>query len=303
MDPAAVKVPAFWPDTTEVRNDILDYYYEVQRFDRDLGAILKRLDDAGLAENTLVIVTSDNGMPFPRCKANLYDQGTHMPLAIRWPKRVMKGLTVRSFVGLADIAPTILKAAGLEPAVGTTGRDLLALTQGGPIPPPARAEMFLERERHANVRPENLSYPCRAVRTETHLYIRNLRPDRWPAGDPVLVHSVGPFGDVDPSPTKGFILDRRADPKVSEFFRLAFAKRPSEELYDLRSDPYELKNLADDPAQATLKHELRSRLDKWMSETADPLANDVDPTARAVRRLSLCRPGGEEVSPDELIKS
>jgi N-sulfoglucosamine sulfohydrolase len=280
LNPADVTVPAFWPDTAEVRNDILDYYFEVQRFDRDLGTLLQQLDAAGLAENTIVIVTSDNGMPFPRCKANLYDQGTHMPLAIRWPKRVPHGLTIPSFVGLADLAPTILHAAGLEPPAATNGRDLIELTKGGPTPPPARSEIFFERERHANVRAGNLSYPCRAVRTQQHLYIRNLRPDRWPAGDPVLVHSVGPFGDVDPSPTKDLILDRRDDPLVRDAFRLAFAKRPAEELYDLQRDPYELTDLADDPAHASIKTDLRARLDRWMTSTADPLASDPDPSAR-----------------------
>jgi arylsulfatase A-like enzyme len=216
-------------------------------------------------------------MPFPRCKANLYDSGTHMPLALRWPRRLPGGVTVRGFVSLADLAPTFLKAAGLEPPPAMTGRDLFPEMAAGPNPPPARDAVFVERERHANVRAGNLSYPARAVRTAKFLYVRNLRPDRWPAGDPVLVHSVGPFGDVDPSPTKDLILARRDDPAFAPFFRLAFAKRPAEELYDLEHDPSQLKNVADHPSYAAAKADLRARLDRWMTETADPLAQGREP--------------------------
>ena len=103
-----VVVPPFLPDTPEVRGDVADYYLEVERFDRSVGEILARLDAEGLAENTIVVVTSDNGMPFPRGKANLYDAGTHMPLAIRWPARVKPGQVFHGFVSLTDVAPTFL---------------------------------------------------------------------------------------------------------------------------------------------------------------------------------------------------
>ena len=278
LDPAAVTVPPFLPDTPEVRADLLDYAFEVERFDRAVGTILQALDDAGLAEDTLVVVTSDNGMPFPRCKANLYDSGTHMPLALRWPRRLTRGVTVNAFVSLTDLAPTFLKAAGLEPPAVMTGRDLLPLALGGPDPPagPPRDAVFLERERHANVRAGNLSYPSRAIRTARYLYVRNLRPDRWPAGDPVLVHSVGPYGDVDPSPTKDL---SRAHPGARPF-ELAFGKRPAEELYDLDVDPSQIKNVAQVATYATAKTALRARLDQWMAETGDPLAHDPHPDGR-----------------------
>jgi N-sulfoglucosamine sulfohydrolase len=136
-----------------------------------------------------------------------------------------------------------------------------------------RAQVFLERERHANVRSGDASYPCRAVRTADFLYIRNLRPDRWPAGDPVLHFAVGPFGDVDPTTTKQLILDQR-EGALKPFFDLNFAKRPAEELYDLRSDPDQIKNLAPDPAQAATKAKLAAQVDAWMRQTNDPR---VDP--------------------------
>ena len=141
---------------------------------------------------------------------------------------------------------------------------------------PGRGRVFLERERHANVRKGDLSYPCRAVRTKKYLYIRNFRPERWPAGDPEMYHSVGPFGDIDPGPSKSVILDRRTDPAVAPFFTLACEKRPAEELYDVRKDPWELKNLADDPKHAGDKRSLRAMLEQWMKQTNDPRASTDD---------------------------
>ncbi|MBV8313436.1 MAG: sulfatase [Planctomycetaceae bacterium] len=273
--PEDVVVPPFLPDTPEVRGDILDYYGAVERFDRAVAAILQQLDARGLAANTIVVVTSDNGMPFPRCKANLYDSGTHMPLAIRWPARVKRVRTVDAFVCLADLAPTFLEAAGQQPPPEMTGRSVLDLLRTGTTQAP-RDHVFMERERHANVRRGDLSYPCRAVRTRDFLYIRNLRPDRWPAGDPTLYVAVGPFGDVDPSPSKDLILDRRDDPAFAEAFRMAFAKRPAEELYDLRNDPMQRKNIADDQRHARDKSALRAALDRWMAETADPRVDPAD---------------------------
>jgi N-sulfoglucosamine sulfohydrolase len=261
-----VKVPPYLPDTAEVRSDILDYYFAVQRFDRDVGEVLKQLEDSGRAANTIVIISGDNGWPFPRGKANLYDVGTHQPLAIRWPARVKPGQATQAFVSLADIAPTVLEAAGVEIPKDMTARSLLGLLTKGDET--GRDLLFVERERHAYVRKDNLSYPARAVRTHGYLYIRNLRPDRWPAGDPELVHSVGPFGDTDEGPAKDTVLKMRD----SVFFKLAFAKRPAEELYDCRKDPYELTNVADKPEYAEAKAKLRAVLDKWMAETGDPRA-------------------------------
>lgn len=269
-----VVVPPFLPDTPEVRSDILDYYVEVQRFDGDVGQAIELLERFGWSDNTIVVITSDNGMPFPRAKANLYDYGTRMPLAVRWPAKVSGGHKVDDFVSFTDFAPTFLEAAGLRPPAEVTGRSFLSLLQGERQP--GRDKIFLERERHANVRRGDLSYPCRAVRTKEFLYIRNLRPDRWPAGDPQLYVSVGPFGDVDNSPTKDLILVNWKEDDMRRFFELAFAKRPAEELYDLTTDPGQLINVADRPQYAEAKKKLRVALDQWMAETADPRADDDD---------------------------
>ena len=276
----SVVVPPFLPDTPEVRSDLLDYYLEVQRFDREVGEILDKLAAAGELDNTLVVITSDNGMPFPRAKTNVYDAGARMPLAIRWPPRVRGGQVIEAFVSHTDLAPTFLEAAGLRPPDAMTGASLWPLLRGERVA--GRDQVFVERERHANVRKGDLGYPVRAVRTRDFLYIRNFRPDRWPAGDPEQYFSVGPFGDIDNGPTKALMLDsHRDDPAIARFFELATAKRPAEELYDLRRDPWQVKNVADDRRHARVKNELRAALDRWMRQTGDARAkSDADPWDR-----------------------
>lgn len=274
MKPEQVQIPRFLPDTAEVRQDFLDYYFEVQRFDRDLGRIIETLERAGELDNTIVIVTSDNGMPFPRAKATVYDSGARVPLAIRWPGAAARGRVVESLVSLTDLAPTILEGAGLKPLDVMTGSSLLPLLRGEPEG--ARDRVFIERERHANVRRGDLSYPVRAIRTRDHLYIRNFRSDRWPAGDPEKYFSVGPFGDIDGGPTKSLLLDRRNDKTIEPFFRLATARRAAEELYDLKRDPEQIENVAGRPAYREAQQRLRAELDRWLRETGDPRATVDD---------------------------
>jgi arylsulfatase A-like enzyme len=289
LDASAVVVPPFLPDTPEVRGDILDYYSEVERFDREAGDIVERLRSAGLLDRTLVVISGDNGMPFPRAKANVYDAGTRQPLAVRWPGVVRAGRVIDEFVTLTDLAPTFLEAAGLPLPRDLEGRSWLPLLRGRAQP--GRDRVFLERERHAWVRRDNLSYPMRAIRTKDFLYIRNLRPDRWPAGDPELIYSVGPFGDIDGGPSKDVLLAGRTDPRIERFFNLATAKRPAEELYDVRADPGQLTNLADRPAYAGTRRALRASLDRWMRETGDPRAAADDDRFDRFRYFGPAEPG------------
>jgi arylsulfatase A-like enzyme len=274
LKPEDVRVPAFLPDTPEVRRDLLDYYVEVQRFDRDLGRIVDTLERSGELDHTIIIVTSDNGMPFPRAKANVYDGGARLPLAIRWPGMPNARRQVDAFVSLTDLAPTILGAAGLKPPEAMTGRSLVPLLNGSSDA--GRDRVFIERERHANVRRGDLSYPVRAIRTKDYLYIRNFRPARWPAGDPELYVAVGPFGDIDGGPSKSLLLDERDDPRIARYFRLSTAKRPEEELYDLSRDPDQLENVAGQPEHREAQRRLRTELDRWLRETADPRAAGDD---------------------------
>lgn len=279
MKPEDAFVPPYLPDTPEIRGDILDYYVEVQRFDSSVGEVLRTLEEAGLSQNTLVVITGDNGWPFPRSKANLYDSGTRQPFALRWPAKFPGGKTIDAFISLTDLAPTLLEAAGLKPPPDMTGQSILPLLNGKSQR--GRDRVFVERERHANVRAGDLSYPARAVRTKEFLYIRNLRPERWPAGDPEVWKAVGPFGDCDGSPSKQFILDHRDKPEFTRFFQLSFAMRPAEELYDLKKDPHQVANVAGDPNYAAAKTSLRTLLDGWMQRTKDPRAtSDDDPWDR-----------------------
>ncbi len=269
--PENVRMPPYWVDAPEIRDDVLDYYFEIERFDRDVGDIMRIVQEAGRLDDTMVAITADNGMPFPRCKANVYGCGSHQPLAIRWPGVAKAGQTTDAFVNLMDLAPTFLEAAGMKALPDMTGRSLLSLLRTGKDRD--REQVFIERERHANVRKGDAGYPVRAVRTGEFLYIRNMRPDRWPAGDPEPWKDPGrSYGDVDGSPTKDLLLARKAAPS----FDLAFAKRPAEELYDLKKDPFETKNLADDPAFAAAKKKLAVTLDRWMRQTKDPRVDAAD---------------------------
>ncbi|HEX7863046.1 MAG TPA: sulfatase [Verrucomicrobiae bacterium] len=270
LEAAKVDVPKVWPDTPEIRNDILDYYFEVERFDREIGELLADLEKAGKLKNTIVIVTADNGMPFPRAKANLYDLGARVPLVV-WGPGVKRG-TSDAFVNLADLGPTFLEFAGVKPVSEMSARSIASLVRGEKQE--KREMVFLERERHANVRKGDLSYPSRAVRTKEFLYIRNLRPERWPAGDPEMHHSVGPYGDCDNSPTKAFIVEKREAAGVENLFQLGFGKRPAEELYDLEDDTAQMKNVATDAKYAEVKDALRRALNEWMKRTNDPRVDE-----------------------------
>lgn len=271
---ADVTVPPYLPDTPEVRSDILDYYLAVQRFDEELAQLLTTLAGSGRAANTMLVIIGDNGWPFPRAKANLYDAGTRLPLLVRWPAQIKGGRRLDDFISFTDFAPTFLEAAGLTPPAEMTGKSFLDLLRGQPAQ--GRDRVYLARERHANVRKGDLSYPVRGVRTRSFLYLRNLRPERWPAGDPETYFAVGPFGDIDPGPAKELLLTRRDDKAIKRFFDLACAKRPAEELYDLATDPYQLTNVAGQPQYAEAQRTLRADLDRWMAETGDPRTRPDD---------------------------
>jgi len=264
-----VQVPACFPDVPEIRQDILDYYFEVQRFDKEISEIISFLEQKGDLDNTIVVITSDNGMPFPRAKANLYDLGTKMPLVISWKSRIKGGRLVNEMVNLIDLAPTFLEAASVKVPQEMSGKSLLSLLEGKRKENLEKVQ-FLERERHAYVRPNNLGYPSRGVRTNQFLYIANFQPDRYPAGNPEFVYVVGEYGDCDNSPTKSYMIENKNKPEVAKLYALAFEKRPEEELYDLEKDPAQLYNVAENPAYSKELDKLRKMLRKWQKQTHDP---------------------------------
>lgn len=278
LDPAKLVVPPELPDCAESRNDLLNYYGGIMKLDETASAAIAALEAAGELDNTVIIYTSDNGWQMPRGLANCYDAGSRVPLAIRWGKNLRAGQTVEAFVNVADLGPTFLDLAGETPPSVMSMRSIknLLLEKADASD---REAVFIERERHANVRKDNQSYPVRAIRTRDFLYVRNIRPDRWPAGDPDVLFIHGrPFGDVDTTQVKDFLLAHQNDPAFAKQISLIFGKRPAEELYDLRRDPQQINNVAGDPTFAEALAELRGRVDRWMKETADPR---VDPACDA----------------------
>lgn len=269
--PASVVVPPIFPDNAIVRNDILDYLVEVEHFDQAVAEAISALEERGQLDNTIIVVTSDHGMPFPRCKASLYDSGSHVPLAIRWPNGIKSaGREVNSLVNLSDLAPTFLAAAGIAPPEMMTARSLLKIIRAQEAPGFDAA--FIAMERHDGCRKGGKGYPCRAIRTEKHLYIYNFEPTRWPSGSPdpnVCARSI-PFGEIDSSPTKTFMMEHRNEHGVANLAELAFGKRPIEELYDLDQDPYQMTNLAGSIALRASQRNLRTRLFDYLAETSDP---------------------------------
>lgn len=279
------EVPPFLPDTPEIREDLLDYAVEIEWFDSHLGRILDFLEAEGELDNTLVVVTADNGMAFPRAKANLYDYGIHMPLAVRWAGGGRAGRTVDDLVQFVDLTATILDLAGVEHPGGDSalaGRSLRGILESPAegLVNPSRTRAYSGRERHSSSRWNNLTYPQRSMRTPEYLYIRNFKPDRWPAGAPqkylpgssTLEEMHGAYHDIDASPSLTRLIEGREEAGVRQYFELAVGKRPAEELFDLAADPGCLDNLAAKPEFAGLLGELRDELEAYLAETGDPRA-------------------------------
>ena len=288
IDPDSLqgKMPPFLPDVPEVRQDLADYFGEIQSFDAGLGLLLKKLEAIGELDNTLVVVSGDHGAPgFPHGKCNLYDFGSSVPLAIRGAG-TKGGRVVDDLITLPDLAPTFLELGGVNIPEVMTGRSLLPLlnsTKSGQVDP-ARDAVFIGRERHVeNARADFAPYPQRAIRTHDFLYIINFRPDRWPLGDPYRLDGVNPpsveeltgetrvsLPDEDAGPTKAWLVGVRNDPKWKAHFDWVYGRRPREELYDLKADPHQAKNVAADPKYAKARADLEKRLMDELQRTGDP---------------------------------
>jgi uncharacterized sulfatase len=301
------RVPPSLPDVPEIREDLSDALGEIMALDLMLGVFLEELEKAGRLKNTLLVVTGDNGLPgIPGGKTQMYDLGSAAPLLVRWPEKIPAGRTVDDFVTLMDLGPTFLEAGGVAPPVSMNGRSLMPQLTGqksGTIDPARDAAIF-GRERHVGpARAGNLPYPSRAIRTKDFLYIRNFKPDRWPLGDPFgLDDGPGPdfdavhsdtqttLRDLDGSVAKAYLVTRRRDPAVQPFFERAFGKRPAEELYDLRRDPDQMKNVAGETEYDARQRELSDRLMRVLRETNDPRLDDA-----------FDRPPYVESKPDETL--
>lgn len=291
IDPDEIELPPFLADAPEVREDVADYLYEIQHFDAHLGRMLDQLAERGLLENTLVIVTSDNGMPFPAAKANLYEYGIHMPLAIAWPRKWKGDRTCARVVSLLDVTATIADVAGVE-LTGATGTTLTTLLENSKKPTSWTDRAFSARERHSSSRYNTRGYPGRAIRTPRHLLVINERPERMPAGpaqkfDSVLFgddlapkrFQLGPVGsayhDIDDGPTLRYLVEHADDPNVAESLALATAVRPRVELFDIVEDPGCQTNLAEDPEHASTRKALLRELREHRLATGDLRAVDA----------------------------
>lgn len=262
----------FWPDNKEVRNDILDYAYEIDYFDSQLSAMLDILEKRGELDNTIVIVTSDNGMPFPRVKGQAYEFSNHIPLAIMWGKGIKNpGRLVHDFISFIDFAPTLLEAAGIAPEESgmktIQGKSLMSIfnTSKKGYVEKERNHVLVGKERHDVGRPGDAGYPIRGIIQDGFLYLTNYAPGRWPAGNP----ETG-YLNCDGSPTKTSILNMHREGISSTFWQWNFGTRPYEELYDLGEDPDCLKNLVSDAGYNPVKRRLHEAMYLELLQQDDP---------------------------------
>jgi len=239
--------PNFTDTSEQVKSDLLDYFLEIEWFDSHLGQMIEILRERGELENTLILVTGDNGSPVPGAKGELYDLGTHVPMVAVWPGKIKAGRVVDDLISQIDFAPTFLEIAGIEPPATMTGRSALNLLLSGKSGrlDPSREYVLAGQEKGGHSRDDHLGYPMRSIRTDDYLYIRNFRPERWPRGNA-------------PEPGEDAPLD------------IWSKKRPPEELYRVSEDPFCLNNLAEDEAHAEILAKLGSTLEKVLREQSDP---------------------------------
>lgn len=266
------EVFSFWPDNDTIRTDLLDYAYEIEYFDQHLGRMLAELEARGELENTLVVVTADNGMPFPRIKGQEYELSNHLPLVMSWPEGIRgQARVVEDMVSFIDFAPTFLalaqvdgEALGMESITGKSLVPLLQQDASGQLDS-ARDHVLIGKERHDVGRPDDQGYPIRGIVKDHYLYLHNFETARWPAGDPITGYL-----NCDGSPTKTVCLNARDDPQTARYWQWNFGKRPGEELYDIQADPVCLHNLADDIAYQSRLTTMKDQLFRELREQGDP---------------------------------
>lgn len=266
------RVPRYWPDTETVRNDMLDYAMEVEHFDTHLGKMLAELERRGQLENTLVIVTSDHGAPFPRVKGQAYEHANHVPLAAMWKRGINKpGRAVDDFVSFIDLAPTFLELAGIKwsdagmaPLTGRSLTEIFFSPLVGRVVA-TRDHVLIGRERQDIGRPGDAGYPIRGIVTEEFLYLHNFEHARWPTGNP----ETG-YLDCDAGATKTAILEAHRKNSADKYWELCFGKRPREELYDMGKDPDCVEDLAATAGTESRRKELRDRLFAELKRQGDP---------------------------------
>ncbi len=262
--------PPYWPDNEVTRNDLLDYAFEIEDTDKHIVKILETLKEKRQLENTLIVVTSDHGMPFPRVKGDQYENANHIPMAVLWKDKMKSvGRVVDDYISFIDLAPTFLEAAGVDwqssgmhPATGKSLMNIIVSEKSGQIEA-ERDYVLVGKERHDTGRPGDVGYPIRGIHKNNMLYIKNYEIDRWPKGNP----ETG-YLNTDGSPTKTEILNSRRNGN-KEYWKMNFGKRIEEELYDIVKDPFCMNNLASDLAYADMKASLKSEMESKLLAQGD----------------------------------
>ncbi len=247
-----IRVPPYLPDTEAVREDLAGYLSDITWMDNHLGAFLKKLENEEIRGRTIVIFAGDNGLPFPRAKATLYDPGLLVPLIVSWPGLTRAGMVTDALVSFVDLAPTILSGLNLPIPEDMQGQNLLPLLAGRTDS--VRDVVFAERNAHAD------EFVMRCARTHRYKYIRTF------TNFPFL-----PVGDIANGASWQEIVRLRAAGELPRPLADIYNEDPvpAEELYDLENDPWEFTNLAGSPELATVKRDLKEKLKQWMVDTGD----------------------------------
>lgn len=260
-DPDQIEIPPFLVNDEATRRDLALYYDEIARFDHYVGEVENELEREGIADNTILMIVSDNGRPFPRSKTRLYDSGIKTPLIIKWPDGMdNNGGTCHSLVSAIDIAPTILDLAGAKISSGFQGRSFRKLLEEPDLP--FRNYIFAEHNWHDHEALE------RMVRTRDFMYILNLRP-AFPNQGPADSNNSDSFSSLRQARDNGILTAAQVDVFASP--------RPREELYDCLRDPLQLVNIVADPHLKGKLAELRTIMRMWMEQTGDSNPDKLTP--------------------------
>jgi len=251
-------LPYFGVDTPQLRTHMANYYNCMGRLDALVGDLLAVLTESGERDNTVVIYFGDHGADFLRGKRTSYEGGVRVPMIVQWPDRIPTAQVRNELVSTVDLMPTLLAAAGAKPVADLPGRSMMSLLQNQKTD----WRRYLFTEYHTHAAKENF-YPQRTVRDGRFKLIENLLPDEINPGYDFTVRKKLADSDVESA-------IESADPEIRDAYR-RMQKPPRFELYDLETDPYEFRNLADEPAHAEKLAELQKQLAAWRKQTRDPL--------------------------------
>lgn len=261
-----VRLPPYLVDTAETRSAMTRYYTEITLMDTRLGQCLKSIKKYGFEKNTIFIYISDQGAEWPHAKWNLYDAGIRVPMLIRWPGKVTPASVCKAMISLADLLPTFIELAGARPPTDIDGRSFLSVILG-------KANQHRQHIFAAHTGDGNKNdYPCRCIRTLTHKYIINLKyQTTWSTHFTKVIDPD--HGEI----WQSWLKKARTDKHAAELIQ-KLRHRAAEELYDLRTDPHELNNIADEPGNRDLVVSLRRKLTGWMRQQADPWVDELERT-------------------------